>query len=526
MRLARRVQPPAIVQARIVLERKARVGLRLPLAHRRRRKTKGRAVQALRRRDLILAPPAGAEQDVDDPGRRRRQGRADHHLVAGIDVGEVRVGAIAKELRRHVFLPRFGHAAKHGHLFVARPIDAQVHAIIGGHSFARGGEVQSIRHRGSRRVGLREQLHHLGRNRVEHRRRNLVPRKRSADKPRSGRIGHRAERIEDRRQNAGRVARFGEVPATLQRRGHVGDRRARVTFAAALIGGEEEQLFLFPDRTGERAAELVALEARPLDTGPVIGPSIGVQIVVAQEVVHRTVERVGPALGDHIHRAAVGLAELRVELVTLNVHFLHGVHRRRSNQPAPVNSRCRHAVDQRQPRLPTAAVHRKAVVVLVLRGLGDTRAHGDDARVHVNKLERVARVGRQVQHRLLVQRHRAVGRLGIEQRNRRRHFHRLVHFTELHGEIQFQRLVHAQSGACLDTLPEAAAFDADFIGARRQLRKHEQSVEAGGYLTAVSGGFIPRANIRAGNRCGIGVSHNAGNGSGKRLRQKQGQSED
>src|SRR3989442_1367690 len=60
--------------------------------------------------------------------------------------------------------------------------------------------------------------------------------------------------------------------------------RARRPLPHAFVSGKKEEVPALPDRASEVAAELVSLELRVGAASPIVGPAIGVQVVVAKEV--------------------------------------------------------------------------------------------------------------------------------------------------------------------------------------------------------------------------------------------------
>ncbi len=344
---------------------------------------------------------------------------------------------------------------------------------------------------------------------------DAIARERRADEAGAAGIRDRRKRIVDGRKRAVRVAGIREIALALQQRRDVGDIGAGVALAASLISAEEEELLGLPDRTAQRSAELVALEQRALQSGAVVGPGVGVQLVVAQILEGGAVEVVRSAAGDHIHCAAVGFAELRVELIALNVDLLHGIDAGRGDQPAPIHCRGRHSIDQCESCLASPAIHGETVMILILRRLRDAGSHGDDAGVDVHELERVSRVDRQIEHGLLVERHRAVSGLGVEQCDATGDFHDLVDGPQLQREVYFERLIHAQHHARLHRFSESLHFRAELVAPRNQLGEYVEPIDSGGDLprfpvclvASVHGGVWNPGRVRVGDhsRYGAGV---------------------
>src|SRR5258707_13832022 len=83
---------------------------------------------------------------------------------------------------------------------------------------------------------------------------------------------------------------------------------------------EEEEALIAPDRTAQRAAELVAVQPAHLGQEKVAR----VKHVVAPELEERPVKAVGPRLGDQTDLAEGGLSQLRRIGVGLNLELLNG----------------------------------------------------------------------------------------------------------------------------------------------------------------------------------------------------------
>ncbi len=92
--------------------------------------------------------------------------------------------------------------------------------------------------------------------------------------------------------------------------------------AESFVIAEHEGLVLL-DRAAQRDAELVALKAR---NGIRVEEVAGVEVVVAQEFVERSVQLIGSGLGDDQNLAAGTLAVLGAVGIGEQVEFPHRVH--------------------------------------------------------------------------------------------------------------------------------------------------------------------------------------------------------
>src|SRR5438128_1261644 len=121
-------------------------------------------------------------------------------------------------------------------------------------------------------------------------RRHDVAGKRSSDKARAARIRGCRRRIE-----YGQIvpkAKPAEVAAPLRGGRNVPLARAAVANASAFVRGEKEAA-VAEDSPANRAAEQVVSQRRFLQAGEVREKIRGVQIVIAEELVQRPMERVG-----------------------------------------------------------------------------------------------------------------------------------------------------------------------------------------------------------------------------------------
>ena len=222
MRLARIVQVARIADLRVILDPKLRNGFRRKLADDGRRQADPRAVQALARRHLNLAPTARAQQDIHHPGGRRHERVSDHELMARIHPAEVAVGPVAEEGGNNVLLPRFGNAREERIVFAPGPIHARVEAVVVRDALAAQREVVGIRDGVPGGVGKRIQIGHLQAHRIQPAGRNDVARKGIANAAGAAGVGARGERIVDRGHAAVGVARGREIPLPFRGGRHVG----------------------------------------------------------------------------------------------------------------------------------------------------------------------------------------------------------------------------------------------------------------------------------------------------------------
>ena len=77
------------------------------------------------------------------------------------------------------------------------------------------------------------------------------------------------------------------------------------------------------------------------DAGAVVEEVVGVQSVVAQEFVSRAVKRVGARLGDEVHHAAAGMAELGLKAIGVHSELGDRFDRRRVGGDPALGKRAR-----------------------------------------------------------------------------------------------------------------------------------------------------------------------------------------
>ena len=94
--------------------------------------------------------------------------------------------------------------------------------------------------------------------------------------------------------------------------------------ALAVEVGEEEQLVLL-DWSADRAAELIEVIRVHREPGAIIGERIGVHPLVAVEPEYRTVEVIGPGLGDDVDGSPAGASDFGRVVVGVHLELLDGV---------------------------------------------------------------------------------------------------------------------------------------------------------------------------------------------------------
>src|SRR6266849_79005 len=122
------------------------------------------------------------------------------------------------------------------------------------------------------------------------------------------------------------TAQFAEISSAFLSARHSGVLRHRLAGAAALIVEKEEGAVLL-DGPAYRAAEVVPAYGSNFDAGLIVEEVVGIQLVVAQEIVEAAMEVVGSRAGDDVYHGGPAKADFRAEVGLLDLKLLHGVDR-------------------------------------------------------------------------------------------------------------------------------------------------------------------------------------------------------
>ena len=237
-----------------------------------------------------------------------------------------------------------------------------------------------------------------------------------------------------------------EDAVALVRGRHRQVRQGRGLAAQGFEIGKEEGLVL-DHRSAEDAAELVLLEDR-LAVGR-LEISYGIQVRVAQELPCRAVKLIGAALQRHVDDGAAGAPVFGAEVVGLHLEFGNRV-------GTQLDGLIGIALVAGVVGVVVDAVHLKviegaALPVDVERAFAEVavvRIHAQkrlaDARSQQRQVGIVAAVQRQIDHGRVVDDLAAIARIGFQHRDR------VLHGDGLRHVADFQRQVHALTGADRD----------------------------------------------------------------------------
>ena len=313
--------------------------------------------------------------------------------------------------------------------------------------------VVGLRDRRARRIREREVGQGAEGDRIQHARRNDVPRERPALEV-ALRIDESVERVVDRHHLPAGVPGLREVPLSLQQGRNGPGRRERAFRLRELVHREEERLVL-DERATQHPAGLIAPGIRKGPSCPVREPVVGIHRRVAQEVIPGAIEPVGARLGNHVHDGSPGLAELGGEEVRLDLELLHGIHCRRVFQVGDtgvlLDRHHGHAVEQDVGGRVAGAVGDE-VRIRVTR----PAARSDDARRQVGERHRIPREVGQRDDRLVVDDLAEVRDGGIHVRSRGAHLDGLVQLAHIQSGIDRGLLLNGEGEPAARELLESA----------------------------------------------------------------------
>jgi hypothetical protein len=302
---------------------------------------------------------------------------------------------------------------------------------------------------------------------------------------------------------------------------HGGRRGDALRVAQPLVVSEEERAVLL-QRAAHRTAELVLFELLRL----LREVALGVECVVADELVEAAAEAVAPRAGDDAGRGAAGAAELRRRALGEDAELGDGVHRNAQRVAAV------HAV------LVLRAVHEVGVLLgtLAVHGIGlplpEAAARGGhagrerrDAGLQQPELGEVAAVERQIHE--LAPRHDRAERVGgrVHQPLLAGHGDRLLNVRQRQRGVHPHRVADAHLNRLLHQPRELRRFDrqrvaaygnqqqtVEAVGGRRGLAREARVEVAHGHLGA---------GQRRRRRVHDGAFDGAGGGLGERGRRER-----
>src|SRR5690606_20859342 len=135
------------------------------------------------------------------------------------------------------------------------------------------------------------------------------------------------QRIVNCAHRAGRRAGLRKVSCTFQLRGNSGCVHPSQVLAETLVKAEEESL-VPPYRPPCRDTELVVPQQRLRPPGSVGEEVARIELVVAEELIERAVQRIGPGLQAEVDHTAGSTVEFGGEVVGLDLELLRRVYRR------------------------------------------------------------------------------------------------------------------------------------------------------------------------------------------------------
>ena len=309
------------------------------------------------------------------------------------------------------------------------------------------------------------------------------------------------------------VADFAEVPLPHLRGRHGVDEHAPQLLAEPVVVGEEERL-VRDNRAADGASELILLERRLLLAGAVREEVVGVELVVAQELVGDAVKRVAAGFGDDVDLPA-GIPPLIGGIeVGLNLEFLDRL---------DVRAKHRH---ERQPRVVVDPVVQVVVRVFPVavdeqlrawtevigpRAAHDGAAHAGagarHARAERGQLHEVASAERQVLNLFLLDHGAEHRRLRLEQRRGARDRHGLADQADFELQVDGGALIDLQLDAGALDLAKPLDFGVEPVAARLQRGKDVCARRARGDGAADAGRLVRQHDRDAGHDGTRGVAN-------------------
>ena len=366
----------------------------------------------------------------------------------------------------------------------------------------------------ARRVGLREVLDELARDRLDPVGRDYVAGERRADVlPRARGVRFRRQGVVDSHHLAAIVQRAAEVAGPFERRGQGGEEDVAAAPGAALVVREEEGL-VRPNRAAHGPSELVHAKWRNGPAGALVEELVGVELAVAQKLEQSAVELVGSAPRGNVHHASAAAAPLRREAVGLHLELLRRLHGGNRRDLVEEPGRARHAVDLHFIGLEPSSIDGE---VRIPRGIDGEVAElpvggggAQNAGRQLHQAEGAAAVQRNVRDFRGVH-HLAQRRTVLLQYGRGgRYFHRLRHLPDLQDEVQACHLVHRQGHSIPRDRTETGLLHFHAVRADGQQRNGENAARIGHGLNGNRCGRVGDGDIDAGNDGFAGIGHTAG----------------
>ncbi len=242
--------------------------------------------------------------------------------------------------------------------------------------------------------------------------------------------------------------------------------------AASFVRTEEEG-FVFPDRTAQRAPKLILFEGG--FRGWAESKAMSVQNVIAEEFVSAAVEIVCTRLGDDVDDGAGVAAVLGVKGIGDDAKFFNAIGR---------------GLNRGEIGEEVVAV---AAVYGVVVGAASSTVHSDNARfvraikeivsdlglnarLQLQELEDVARVQGQLRRRALVDDGSQLRRCRIHNRRRAGDFHYLGRSADLQREINAYHLVKIEDNSLAGVFLEALAGGIDLVTPHRYFQEDVFSI--------------------------------------------------
>jgi hypothetical protein len=289
--------------------------------------------------------------------------------------------------------------------------------------------------------------------------------------------------------------------------------RGRGTDPGLLVPAEEEQPVVL-HRTAEGPACLVAFQ----QVGLVREVALRIQAGVPDKPETVSMELVGAALGDHIHRARGALADLRARIAGLHRELGHRVGKRERHVDVLQIIFVVAAVQRKLQRILARAVYRKRdgfgrIFRIARRGAGGDHAGGQARqRRHVPPVERKLQDALAVHHRFQC----GIGSLHGGRRSR--YFDLGGNIAHLQHDVDFAIVVDFEHDPGLLEGAESGILHAQPVRSDRDERERKLTGVIGQRDAVLRAGDVGESHARTGHDRALCIEHGAiDTGGGKLL---------
>ena len=242
--------------------------------------------------------------------------------------------------------------------------------------------------------------------------------------------------------------------------------RSKISATGTVVVEKEKRLVLL-NRPAKSASEIVLPQGRPGLAIVIAEPTVGIELVIAQEFVEAAVELICPRAGHEVHDGRARKAVFGAEIGLLNLELFDRFHggnvRLRQNAAILLKVRGTHAIHQYVGSGIAAAVRDE-----VGSGTGFATVIGNrDSRREIRQIEdRTVNQG-QVVNQISIHYLTRDRILGLQLGATRLDIHHLPGSADFHGEVDGGVLVDIHLNAFLPLVLEIGCLHRDAVAARR-----------------------------------------------------------